>query len=393
MGRSGGQLRGGVSLGKGIEPDWDQILRAFWYVPLSLDDEGRYSIVSRGIISESGVSPPYFTALSELPSDSARHEYAWMTGVEVIKMVRPGTGVIFDDPFIEVDPQMVDYLQEEVNRIGLGRLPLPALMRAFDFTEEDLHANRSGTITARQRQKLEGQGKWSLFLLLLAWVVASILPVLAVTVNTGPVLGVALSLVVVGALFCLFVGPWWYGNRYPLGEGRVKLLIAETSFARHPTTQKTMTRVGKGIGGHFLPELLHEGVLVRLYWNKRWEAPIVHSVEPARVGDVSNIRKRNVVGRVIIGLMCCFLALVAVLGYLDAQAREAERRELIDNLDLTPEIEPEGLGTFEPGDLDFLIPRDRIEVPPEFDPLLEEDLEGVVITPATEPISPRTPAE
>ena len=94
--------------------------------------------------------------------------------------------------------------------------------------------------------------------------------------------------------FALFFGHWWYQHRFPLGENRVQVLVAETNLSKHPTKNKVLSQVGRGLGSRWLPAAIPEGMLVRLYWNAgAGNETLVHSIEPARVGDLDNDRPRN----------------------------------------------------------------------------------------------------
>ena len=235
----------------------------------------------------------------------------------------------------------------------LSDLTVDNLMQRFDFTFEDLEANRRGTISPNQRNRLLHGRRRVPLVLVAGWMFVTAFVVLAINLNTGIVVGLVAGLVAAALVGAVFIGPWWYQNRYPLGDDRVKLLIAPTSQAQN-LAKGRQTRVGKGLGGRWLPRPLPNGTMVRLYWNAGpGGETIVHSIEPAQPGDTTNITKRNFVGRVLVGLLAVGLVVFGVALLLQEQQNQRELEERIENLDLEPDLDfDSGL----PDDFDPLIP-------------------------------------
>jgi len=94
-------------------------------------------------------------------------------------------------------------------------------------------------------------------------------------------------------------------------------MIAETGQYVHASKTTKLSRVGLGAGGRWLNVAIPEGMLVRLYWNAGpGGETLVHSIEPARVGDTPNTSTRDWVTRTVYAL--CILAVIPLGMFLSS---------------------------------------------------------------------------
>ncbi len=244
------------------------------------------------------------------------------------------------------------------------------MMHEFDFTEEDLRTNRTGSISDRQRKKLQGRGRNGFVALVVAFVVLSV--VITVTADSsmknfaGP--GVATAILWVPASIL-----WWV-FRYPLGRNRVKTIIGHVSLACFPNDEQLEITIGKSFGALRLPPTtrsLPPGSMVRVHYNHGWGKVTIHSIDFAGPNDTSNVKRRSIViGSFIIVVLIAFLVLYQ---YAEAE-QEAEQREVSERLeeftvsiDDYLEIEPESLDSLFPQTSEELDIRNEV---------LERDLNG-----------------
>ena len=209
------------------------------------------------------------------------------------------------------------------------------LMAHFEFTTEDLEANKSGTISDRQREELDGLGSWIVGAISVGIALLFLVNFFGRFADSAFSFRLWMSLASIATLgFPIWLAYWWFRYRYPLGEDRVNLLIGEARWVR-PKGRGTepVLVVGNGIGGRALPPsrahtIIPEGTMVRLYWNSAVLTTIVHSIEPAQPGDVPNSRSAS--GRKRFAIVALLLAVVVSAGLefwrIDAQQREFNER-------------------------------------------------------------------
>ena len=290
-----------VQFGSGEEPDWDRFLESHFHLWLAggRDGEPPTPLIKTNPRINDG--EPYIVLTSGAPDpagNSGELLQRHITGRQALSLAPPGVSLLVDDHSLRAKSDEIAYLRSELERIGPDNLVLDDLMFTFGFTAEDLEANRAGTISTGQRNRLLARQQEADATILVYLFIAFFLAVM-----TFGFLGAWLAGILGAAVFALLLGHWWYHRHYPLGENRVKLLIAETRQSHHATKSQTLSRVGMGLGGRWLPHAIPEGMLVRIYWNATsGNETLVHSIEPARVGDRPNIRWRNAGGLVLLVL-------------------------------------------------------------------------------------------
>ena len=235
----------------------------------------------------------------------------------------------------------------EFQRLAL----LEQFKEVYGFTDEDLRANRAGTISGAQRDHVPDGNRFFRWLLI-GLAVLVIFLTLALPASEGlshiESFGIAVFLAVLFGWMPLLV--WWVTARYPRGPGRVKMVIGEIYHHKPDefgVPQKAS--VGHGIGARMLPDLPSgllppQGMLVRLYYNQGHGQTLVHSIEPAHVGDVSNMGQRNRRGMVLLGVLAVGLVGLFVFARAEEAREQQERDEqiqdFVDSVDESFEIEP-----------------------------------------------------
>lgn len=305
-----------IRFGSGAETDWDKFLQSGFYVTLvgGQGDEPLAPLIKTSPSINDG--QPYFVLTSGEPAliaEPGELLETYVTGRQALDLTPPGVSILVDDLTLRADSEQIAYLRSELERLGNPDLLLEDLMIRFGFTAEDLEANRAGTLTDRQRERLQRRLRNESALTVFVYGCGA----LFVFVTLGAVLGATAGAWLRGAgaagLFLTAVmGRWWHQHHYPLGEHRVKMMIAETHQDVHASKTRTLSRVGRGVGGRWLPQTIPAGTLVRLYWNTGpANETLVHSIEPARVGDQPNDGTRNLVGRILVVLF--LIGLVAAM--------------------------------------------------------------------------------
>lgn len=179
------------------------------------------------------------------------------------------------------------------------------LMDRFEFTQEDLEANRLGKHSDRQRQiYADRTPKWSVVFSLIGVAIGVVLfldagfhsqnktipelaeggfPWQAFDWPTG--LGAGLTTAI--TLGTLPLALWWMVNRLPLRRG-VKTITGPFRTVEVKTKYSSIPSlaVGKGFRARNFPRNPDEEHLVvlmpyaTLYYNQGWAKTIVHSIEP-----------------------------------------------------------------------------------------------------------------
>ena len=287
-----------IRFGDGEEPDWDRFLESHFYV--SLLDGGDGGPPAPLIKSNPRINDgePYFvlsSGLRDQAQGAGELSETYVSGRQALSLTPPGVSILVDDFSLRATSDQIAYLRAEIQRLGDPNLVLEDLMIRFGFTAEDLEANRAGNLSTRQRNRLlEQPGHTSDLGVGACVAIAAAALSFGATVNSSPITQLLVAAVTFVVAFALFFGHWWYQHRFPLGENRVQVLVAETNQSKHPTKTKMLSQVGRGLGSRWLPVAIPEGMLVRLYWNAgAGNETLVHSIEPARVGDLDNDRPRN----------------------------------------------------------------------------------------------------
>ncbi len=254
---------------------------------------------------------------------------------------------------------------------------------AYRFTDDDLVANRQGTISKRQREQYKDTGKWFLRGTLIAMFAILLLLTLSLPSEGYSRLdSFGIGVLVAGLLGSMPLLAWWRTCHYPRGQGRVKSMVGPISHY-----DRSKVSVGKGLGGRELPpqERSHhwfyppEGLMVRLYWNQGINKTLVHSIEIAEPDAESSMPARTRRARVWVVVLVLFLALVFVGGAIEQRREAREFQEQIDQLDLGPE-------PLEIPETDFSDFLEEPEIPefrelPELPPLpesLDADGDGII---------------
>ena len=287
-----------IRFGDGEEPDWDRFLESHFYVSLISGGDGGPLAPLVKTNPRINDGEPYFVLSSGLRDQAqgpGELSETYLSGRQALSLTPPGVSILVDDFSLRAKSDQIAYLRTEIQRLGDPNLILEDLMIRFGFTAEDLEANRAGNLSPRQRKRLLEQSSANLDLGVGLFVaIAAAALSIGATINSSPLMQLLVAAVTFVVVFAVVSGYWWYQHRYPLGGNRVQVLVAETNQSKHPTKHKVLSQVGRGLGSRWLPAAIPEGMLVRLYWNAgAFNETLVHSIEPARVGDLDNDRPRN----------------------------------------------------------------------------------------------------